>query len=67
MYLLRGPYTYRGASNAHRWPTIRYDTYRYDTYDTIPTGASYTKRGLLGLRGASYTYSGTSYIYKGLS
>ena len=53
MYLLRGPYTYRVASNAHRGPAI-------------PTGASYAKRGLLGLRGAFYTYSGTSYIYIGL-
>ena len=53
MYLLSGPYTYRGAFNAHRGPTI-------------PTGASYAKRGLLDLRWAFYTYSGTSYIYRGL-
>ena len=54
MYLIRGPYTYSGASNAHRGLTI-------------PTWASYAKRGLLDLRGASYTYSGTSYIYRCLS
>ena len=53
MHLLRGPYTYRVASNAHRGTTI-------------PTGASYAKRGLLDLRGTSYTYSETSYIYRGL-